>query len=44
MEKCIDYVEDYFKLTASDEQKGIRELQEEFKKQTYNRQKNSHHD
>ena len=30
-ENFVDYVEDYFQLTPSDEQKGIRELHEEFK-------------
>ena len=30
--KIVDYVEDYFQLTASDEQKGIRELHQDFKK------------
>ena len=44
MENFIDYVEAYFRLTPSDEQKGIRELHEDFKKQTYNRQKTSHWD
>ena len=44
MEKLIDYVEDYFQLIPSDEQKGIRELLEEFKKQTYNHQTNYHQD
>ena len=41
-ENFIAYVEDYFQLTPSDEQKGIRELRQDFKKQTYNRQKTSH--
>ena len=40
----VDYVEAYFLLTPSDEQYGIRELHEDFKKQTYNRQENSHQD
>ena len=44
VENFIDYVEDYFQLTSSDEQKGIRELHEDFNKQTYNRQTTSHHD
>ena len=44
VEKFIDYVEDYFQLTPSHEQKGVRELHEDFKKQTYNRQTNSHQD
>ena len=39
-ENFIAYVEDYFQLTPSDEQKGIREIHQDFKKQTYNRQKN----
>ena len=42
VEKFVDYVEAYFQLTPSDEQKGIRELHEDFKKQTYNRQTTSH--
>ena len=44
VEKFIDYVEDYFQLTPSDEQKGVRELHEDFKKKTYNRQTTSHQD
>ena len=44
MESFIDYVEAYFQLTPSDEQKGIRELHQEFKKQTHNRQTTSHKD
>ena len=44
VENFIDYVEDYFQLTPSDEQKGIRELHEEFKKKTYNRKTTSHQD
>ena len=44
VENFIDYVEAYFQLTPSDEQKGVRELHEYFKKQTYNRQTTSHHD
>ena len=39
VETFIDYVEDYFQLTPSDENKRARELYEDFKKQTYNRQK-----
>ena len=35
-ENCVDYVEAYFQLTISDEQWGIRELHQDFKKQTYN--------
>ena len=31
-EKFIDYVEDYFQLTPSDEHKGVRELHEDFNK------------
>ena len=41
-ENFIAYVEDYFQLTPSDEQKGIKELHQDFKKQTHNRQKTSH--
>ena len=44
VEKFIDYVEDYFQLTPPDKQKGVRELNEDFKKQGYNRQTTSHHD
>ena len=44
MENFVDYVEAYFQLTPSDEQKGIRELHEDFKKQTYKRQTTSHQD
>ena len=40
----IKYVEDYFQLTPSDEQKVVMELHEDSKKQTYNRQKTSHQD
>ena len=39
-----DYVEAYFKLTTSYEQKGVRELHHDFNKQTYNRQTTSHQD
>ena len=35
MENLIDYFEAYFQLTTSDEKKGVRELNEEFNKQTY---------
>ena len=35
MENFIDYFEDYFQLTTSDEKKGVREPDEEFNKQTY---------
>ena len=38
----IAYVEDYFQLTPPDKQKGIREMHQYFKKQTYNRQTTSH--
>ena len=38
-ENFVEYVEAYFHLTPSDEQKEIRELHEDFNKQTYNRQK-----
>ena len=44
VENFVDYVEDYFQLTSSDEQKVIRELYEDFKKQTYNLQITSHQD
>ena len=44
VEKFIDYVEDYFKLTPPDKQKGVREIYEDFKKQTSHRQTTSHHD
>ena len=44
MENFIDYVEAYFWLTPSDEQKGVGELHEDFNKQKYNRQTTSHHD
>ena len=44
VEKFIDYVEDYFQLTPPDEQKGVRELYEYFKKETYNRQTNYNQD
>ena len=42
VEKFIDYVEAYFQLTPPDEQKGVRELHEDFNKQTYNHQTTSH--
>ena len=32
VENFIDYVEAYFQLPPSDEQKGVRELNEDFKK------------
>ena len=44
VENFVDYVEDYFQLTPSDEQKGIMELYEDFKKQTYNLQTTPHKD
>ena len=44
VEKFIEYVEAYFQLTPPDEQKGVRELYEDFNKQTYNRQTTSHED
>ena len=44
VENLIYYVEDYFDLTPSDEQKGIRGLHEDFKKQTCNRQTTPHQD
>ena len=42
MEKLIDYVEAYFHLIPSDEQKGLRELHQDFNKQTYDRQTTYH--
>ena len=44
VENFIDYVEDYFQLTPPDKQKGVRELYEDFKKQTSHCQTTSHHD
>ena len=44
VENFIDCVEDYFQLTPPNEQKGVRELHEEFNKQTYNRQTTSNQD
>ena len=44
VEKFIDCVEDYFQLTPPDEQKVVRELYEDYNKQTYNRQTTSHQD
>ena len=41
VEIFINYVEAYFKLPSSDQQKGVRELHEDFRKQTYNRQTTS---
>ena len=43
-ENFIYYVEAYFQLTPPDEQKGVRELYEDFKKQIYNRQTTYHRD
>ena len=34
-EKFVAYAEDYFQLTPSDENKGIRELHQDFKKQNH---------
>ena len=42
VENFIDYVEAYLQLTRPDEQKGVRELYDDFKKQGYKRQKTSH--
>ena len=44
VQNFIDYIEDYFQLTPPDEHKELRELHEDFNKQTYNRQKTSHQD
>ena len=44
VENFFDYVEDYFQPTPSDEQKGVRGLYDDFKKQGYKRQTTSHHD
>ena len=44
VENFFDYVEACFQLTPPDKQKGARELNENFKKQAYNRQTTSHHD
>ena len=44
VENFFDYVEDYFQLTPPDEQKGVRELYDNFKKQGYKRQTTSHQD
>ena len=43
-ENSVDYVEAYFQLTPSDEQKGKRELHEDSNKQTYNCQTTYHQD
>ena len=42
VENLFDYVEAYFRLTPPDEQKGVRELYDDFKKQGYKRQTTSH--
>ena len=44
VENFFDYVEAYFQLTPSDEHKVVREMHEDFNKQTYNRQTTSHQD
>ena len=44
VENFIDYVEAHFRLTPPDEQKGVRELHEDFNTQTYNHQTTSHQD
>ena len=44
MENFIDYVEAYLQLKPQDEQKGGRELHQNFNKQTYNHQTTSNHD
>ena len=44
VEKFIDYVEAYFYLTPSYEQKGVREFHQDFNKKTYNHQTTSHQD
>ena len=44
VENFIDYVEDYFQLTPPYEQKLVRELHEDFNKQTYNQQATAHQD
>ena len=44
VENFIEYVEAYFQLTPPDEQKGVRELYENFNKQTYKRQTTSRQD
>ena len=38
VETFFDYVDAYFQITPSDEQNGIRELHEDFKKQIYNQE------
>ena len=44
VENFFDYVEAYFQLTPPDEQKGVRELHEDFNKQIYDSQTTSHQD
>ena len=44
VEKFIDYVEAYFQITPPYEQKVVRELYDDFNKQTYNRQTISRQD
>ena len=44
VQNFIDYVEAYFQLTPPYKQKGVRELYEDFNKQTYNHQTTSHKD
>ena len=44
VEKFFDYVEANFQLTPPDKKKVVRELHEDFNKQTYNRQTTSHED
>ena len=43
-ENFVDYVEAYFQVPPSDDQKGIRELCQDFNKQIYNSQTTSHQD
>ena len=42
VENFFNYVEAYFQLTPPDEQRVVKELYEDFNKQTYNRQTPSH--
>ena len=44
VENFIGYVEAYFQLTPPDEQKVVREIYEDFNKQTYNHQTTSNQD
>ena len=44
VEKFVEFVEAYFQLTLPDKQKVVKELYEDFNKQTYNRQTTSHQD